>query len=318
MITDGSIDSNFRWLNEPSFAVASGTLTVTTAGDTDFWQRTHYGFRRDNGHCLVTRVSGDFSLSVRTEYEPSAQYDQCGLIVRLDAEKLVAVSAQAAGRPLEEKERDDLRRASSRIQDMLGVAASGLARIGGTVELLGRYGRAGFKRDLVQIDAWEAARTVAGVVLPATGRAVEIAFDFSGDGALECVPEELNQVLTNLVQNAIEAAPDGAGHVRVAGSVDGERLVLSVRDNGPGIPPDVQARLFTPFFTTKGPGRGPSGWMSCTRVTASAGLPITARRPLRQMWLSWRLNRSAWPKRCRSLRIGRSAAPSMSPAKRRR
>ena len=61
-----------------------------------------------------------------------------------------------------------------------------------------------------------------------------------GDGALECVPEELNQVLTNLVQNAIEAAPDGAGHVRVAGSVDGERLVLSVRDNGPGIPPEIR------------------------------------------------------------------------------
>src|SRR3989442_4497074 len=62
--------------------------------------------------------------------------------------------------------------------------------------------------------------------------------------------------MTNLVQNAIEAVPDEGGLVRVVGSGDERELVLRVIDNGCGIKPEDQARLFTPFFTTKGPGRG--------------------------------------------------------------
>jgi len=95
-----------------------------------------------------------------------------------------------------------------------------------------------------------------GVVLPATGRDVEVELDLRGDGSLECVPEELNQVLTNLVQNAIEAAPESGGRVWIRGLGDGDPLELRVKDNGPGIGPEVRARLFAPFFTTKGPGRG--------------------------------------------------------------
>jgi signal transduction histidine kinase len=94
-------------------------------------------------------------------------------------------------------------------------------------------------------------------VLPATGRAVRVELDFSGDGVIDCVPEELNQVISNLVQNAIEASPDVSGQVSVRGYIDEEdKLVLSVKDNGPGVKPEDAARIFTPFFTTKGPGRG--------------------------------------------------------------
>jgi signal transduction histidine kinase len=139
---------------------------------------------------------------------------------------------------------------------MLGVADSGLKRIAGTVDLMGRYGRAGYRREVVLHDAWEAARNVVAVVLPATGRNVKIELDMRGDGTLECVPEEFNQVLTNLVQNAIEAVPDDTGRVSVSGSVEGDSLLLRVKDNGPGIAPELQAKLFTPFYTTKGPGRG--------------------------------------------------------------
>jgi signal transduction histidine kinase len=127
------------------------------------------------------------------------------------------------------------------------------------------------------IDAWEAVRTVVGIVRPATGRAVDVELALSEDGTLECVPEEFQQVLTNLEQNAIEAAPDGGGEVRVAGGVEGDRLVLSVSDNGPGIPADVQARLFTPFFTTKGPGRGMGlGLTIARRVVQSLGGSLQA------------------------------------------
>jgi signal transduction histidine kinase len=215
--------------------------------------------------------------------------------VRLDAEQVLGLADEKAAQPLSEGERAQLDRIAARLRELLGVADSGLKRIGATVELMTRYGRGGFKRELVLVDAWEAARTVVGVVQPATGRRVEVELDLRGDGTLECVPEELHQVLTNLVQNAIEAAPDSGGSVHVTGAVDGEALVLSVKDNGPGISADLQSRLFTPFFTTKGPGHGMGLGLTITRrvvqslggtlqVTSSAGqgADFTMRVPRRQ------------------------------------
>jgi two-component system NtrC family sensor kinase len=71
---------------------------------------------------------------------------------------------------------------------------------------------------------------------------------------------ELQQVLLNLVTNAVQAVGAlPAGRPRritlSTESVDGE-AVLRVRDNGPGVPPHFAPYLFTPFFTTKGPGEG--------------------------------------------------------------
>ena len=90
--------------------------------------------------------------------------------VRLDAEQALVLAGEAAGRPLAEGERAQLERVASRVRELLGVADSGLKRIGGTVELMSRYGRGGFRRELVQLDVWDAVRTVIDVVVPATGR----------------------------------------------------------------------------------------------------------------------------------------------------
>ncbi len=68
-------------------------------------------------------------------------------------------------------------------------------------------------------------------------------------------PAELNQVWTNLIDNAVDAM-DGNGTLRIATSVDGDDLVVEIGDTGPGMPPDVQARAFEPFFTTKEVGKG--------------------------------------------------------------
>jgi signal transduction histidine kinase len=200
--------------------------------------------------------------------------------VKLDAERVRALAARTAAGPLAPAESAELERAGARMEDMLGVAASGISRIARTVEMMSRYGRGGFRREVVPFDVWESVRTVIGVVLPATGRAVEVDVVLDDDGVVECVPEELNQVLTNLLQNAIEAAPDPGGRVQVRGSVDGEALVLSVEDNGPGVPADVQARLFTPFFTTKGPGRGMGlGLTIARRVVQSLHGTLTLSSP---------------------------------------
>jgi signal transduction histidine kinase len=66
---------------------------------------------------------------------------------------------------------------------------------------------------------------------------------------------ELNQVWTNLIDNAIDAM-HGQGDLRIRTYRDDDCVVVEIGDNGPGIPEEVQPRIFEPFFTTKGVGEG--------------------------------------------------------------
>lgn len=66
---------------------------------------------------------------------------------------------------------------------------------------------------------------------------------------------ELNQVWTNLIDNAVDAVK-GTGRLCVSTSLDHDQVLVEIVDNGPGIPADVQRRMFEPFFTTKSVGTG--------------------------------------------------------------
>ena len=82
---------------------------------------------------------------------------------------------------------------------------------------------------------------------------------------IRCNPSQFNQVLLNLITNSAHAIPK-FGRIQIESRVDGQQIVISVRDNGAGIPPDVLPRIFEPFFTTKGHGEG-----------TGLGLPISRR-----------------------------------------
>ncbi len=66
---------------------------------------------------------------------------------------------------------------------------------------------------------------------------------------------ELNQVWTNLIDNAIQAM-GGQGELRIRTFREADCVVVEIGDNGPGIPPEVRPHIFEPFFTTKGVGEG--------------------------------------------------------------
>lgn len=89
-----SLPQDFHWFNEPKRYHLGDGLEIFTDEKTDFWQRTHYGFRRDDGHCLLTKQSGDFSLTAQVEFDPHEKYDQCGLIVRIDSQNWIKVSTE--------------------------------------------------------------------------------------------------------------------------------------------------------------------------------------------------------------------------------
>jgi signal transduction histidine kinase len=66
---------------------------------------------------------------------------------------------------------------------------------------------------------------------------------------------ELNQVWTNIIDNAVDAM-QGKGELRIKTFVEADCAVVEIGDSGPGIPPEVQSHIFEPFFTTKGVGEG--------------------------------------------------------------
>jgi len=194
------------------------------------------------------------------------------LLLGRDVERALHLVAAARERPLTDDEVLALAKVEARSKKLLETAESGVKRIAATVELMGRYSRDGFARERQDHDLFEATRSVIEITLPAIGKDVAVSQSFDGSGLVSWVPEELNQVVSNLVQNAVEAVADGSGTVAVKGWVADGRVHLSVEDNGAGIPKDVLGRVFTPFFTTKGPGRGMGlGLTICWRVVKAAG-----------------------------------------------
>jgi hypothetical protein len=86
-----------QWLNEPEVwqvDTAARRLAVRPGAETDFWQKTHYGFTADSGHFLHAPVSGDFTLTVEVFFQPRHQYDQAGLMVRFSSHRWLKTSIE--------------------------------------------------------------------------------------------------------------------------------------------------------------------------------------------------------------------------------
>ena len=86
---------------------------------------------------------------------------------------------------------------------------------------------------------------------------IEVVTDFPEDlAAVEAPGRDLNQVWTNLIDNAADAMEGGGRLIITAANVGDDLVRVTVADTGTGMPEDVAARIFDPFFTTKEPGKG--------------------------------------------------------------
>ena len=84
-----------RWLNPPpSWSIEGGRLTATTGEKTDFWQKTFYGFMRDDGHFLGIDAPDAFTVSVHVSGKFEQLYDQAGLMLRADHETWIKTGVE--------------------------------------------------------------------------------------------------------------------------------------------------------------------------------------------------------------------------------
>jgi signal transduction histidine kinase len=87
-------------------------------------------------------------------------------------------------------------------------------------------------------------------------KSVEVSLDFGTDlPRAYAVGAELNQIWMNLIDNALDAVAEG-GRVSVTAARELDFVVVNIVDNGPGIPQEIRERIFEPFYTTKGVGKG--------------------------------------------------------------
>jgi uncharacterized protein len=92
-------DARVGWHEEPArWSISGGggaeRLRLEPQAGTDFWQRTHYGFRADNGHALLAQVTGDVVVTTHVRFFPAHQYDQAGLLLRLSPECWLKTSVE--------------------------------------------------------------------------------------------------------------------------------------------------------------------------------------------------------------------------------
>ncbi len=79
------MDTPYRWLNEPqNWSLDKDVLSVVTDPETDFWQKTWYGFERFSGHIFAQEVTGDFTFQVRIRADFTTLYDQAGIMFMAD------------------------------------------------------------------------------------------------------------------------------------------------------------------------------------------------------------------------------------------
>jgi PAS domain S-box-containing protein len=150
----------------------------------------------------------------------------------------------------------DLDRA--RLRDTLELVAQAAMDGGEMVARLIRFARSqrGQARELVRLD--ELLAEVAQLTAPRwrdaaqmEGRAIAVSVHTEGDVVLAGDPASLREAFINLVFNAVDALPAG-GQVALTASRNGAEIGVRVTDSGVGMPPDVQTRIFEPFYTTKG------------------------------------------------------------------
>ena len=153
--------------------------------------------------------------------------------------------------------RDALARiaASAELSTLLGTIESGTERISNLVRTFNEYTNVN-QGPVQNVDVARSMETTLDTLAHILQPKIEV------QRAYEPVPllvntagTELNQVWTNIIENAVDAM-QGEGELRVRTFREDHYVVVEIGDSGPGIPPEIKPYIFDPFFTTKGVGEG--------------------------------------------------------------
>jgi signal transduction histidine kinase len=159
---------------------------------------------------------------------------------------------------------------SDEVHEMLSVIKTEVTRIGAVLENFRDFASIG-QLNQAEVDLSQLIDRQVRLIGPQADRQnIEVSVEFPGDKVAPVIADRvrLEQVLLNLLVNAMEAMPNG-GKLTVRASAietgDAETVCVEVADSGPGVPENIRDRIFDPYFTTKSDGTG-MGLALCDKI----------------------------------------------------
>jgi signal transduction histidine kinase len=216
-------------------------------------------FVSDNCHFLRQGV-GD-ALRLMERYRKALDEVADGAVPAAEARRTLAAAWQSAGADF----------LAENLSPAAGRALEGLDRVTQIVRSMKEFSHPG-TRQRTRVDLNRAIQSTLTIASNETKYVADVITDFGDLPEVYCFPSELNQVILNLVINAahaIGAAIQGTGrrgHITVSTRSQGADVLISVRDDGCGIPADIRDRIFEPFFTTKDVGQGTGQGLAIARA----------------------------------------------------
>ncbi len=151
-------------------------------------------------------------------------------------------------------DRLDLDYVLSDMEALIRESVSGAERIKKIVMDLKDFSKPGLK-DAVSVDMNHLLKTILTICKTRLGEQVEIETDFRPLPLTSCFPQEINQALLNIILNAVQAM-NGQGKIVISTRALEQKIQVSVKDSGCGMPQSDIPRIFDPFFTTRAVGSG--------------------------------------------------------------
>ncbi len=133
--------------------------------------------------------------------------------------------------------------------------ATAVERASRMVFALKRYIHRDPSGEMIEANVTDGIEVVLTLYYNQIKHGVEVIKKFQPVPSIRCAPHELNQVWTNLIQNALQAM-NYKGQLEIAVFQQNGQVVTQITDSGPGIPDEMKERIFEPFFTTKPVGEG--------------------------------------------------------------
>lgn len=137
-----------------------------------------------------------------------------------------------------------------------------LSEVGQTTERLSQIVRAMKsytyldQAPLLEVDVHDGLENTLVIMQHKLKQGVSVKREYASDlPRIEAYASELNQVWTNIIDNAVDAM-NGRGEITLRTYSEDNHVIVEIEDNGPGIPEPIRSRVFDPFFTTKAPGKG--------------------------------------------------------------
>lgn len=170
-----------------------------------------------------------------------------------------AMATGSASETAEQVQNARMRLKIDRIMDdahqLIAESQDGAGRVRRIVQDLKSFSRVD-QAETALINLNETLETTINIAWNEIKYVAELKREFGDIPPIQCFPQQLNQVFLNLLVNAAHALGTTRGEITVRTESAGDSVLVQIRDNGCGIPEELQKRIFEPFFTTKAVGKG--------------------------------------------------------------